>query len=260
MLGSHLPDRGDRAARPHAEELEKAIDEELRGSPDEAARRARGRARAQHDRNAASSAARALGGFGGVADRLNTLQPLSRHAGLPAEGHRALPRGHACDAADVRSRISSQPIGACGRARRAGQPELGCAGADAGAAPRRQPARAPSRSTPTSRGATRRPRPAPARPLQVPTPASETAAERADGDPQRAAGTADCRGEPRDQNRQRRQSRSTSRGWPTSPRRCSTRARRRATRCRSPTRSRSSARRSAPTARWTRRHVDTRDR
>ena len=64
-----------------AEELEKAIDEELAKFREAGPDADRGRARAQRaSRRGSSQGLETLGGFGGVADRLNMLQPLPRRS------------------------------------------------------------------------------------------------------------------------------------------------------------------------------------
>ena len=114
-----------------------------------------------------------LGGFGGIADRLNSVQPLPGHAGLPAEGHPALPRGDAGRGAELRARAPRAlraRRAACrtgSAARRPPRPHA------AARLPRRTRA-APRRSTPRSRGVCEMPKPGPSRPLEVSTPASAT--------------------------------------------------------------------------------------
>ena len=90
MLGSMF--QIEATARPGhtAEELEKAIDEELAALPRHAARRAAELERARNtiETNIVGGLER-LGGFGGIADRLNTYNHYLKDAGLPAEGHRS---------------------------------------------------------------------------------------------------------------------------------------------------------------------------
>ena len=172
------------------------------------------------------------------------VQPLPRESRLPAAGPRALSRGDARDACKAFAHDQLAAERARGRLRRAGRRRISARRCRRRRRRRSRRARAPSRSTPTRRGATsRRSR---ARAAAHAADADVVhAAERPDGDPQRAARRAD----------RRRRTSSSKTGSDANPldkpgprelhggdaRR---RARRRATRCRSPTTSRSSARRS----------------
>ena len=88
------------------------------------------------------------------------------------------------------------------------------------------------------------PRPGRSRPPQLSDARGVLAAQRAHRYPQRAHRAAGRRGQPGVRRPAATPTRPTCPAWPTSPPRCSTRARRRATPCRSPTKSRSSAPRS----------------
>ena len=91
-----VPDSGDGAARPHRRGA-RAGDRRGARRRSERVRPTRGeveRARNTH-RDASSAVSSVSSGFGGVADRAELLQPLPRHARLPAAGHRALSRRHA---------------------------------------------------------------------------------------------------------------------------------------------------------------------
>ena len=104
-----------------------------------------------------------LGGFGGVADRLNMLQPLPRRSRLPAEGHPAVSRRSRRPSVKAFAQRAARAGGARRRPRRARR--AGSRRASADAESRRGAARhrAPSRSTPTSHGGRRRRRPAEAK-------------------------------------------------------------------------------------------------
>ena len=224
MLGSVF--QIEATARPGhtAEELEKAIDEEL----DEASRRpGRTQPEVERARNVIETriveGLETLGGFGGVADRLNIYNHYLGDPGYLAEDIQryrdvtpASVKAFAQRAARSRRRASS-----CTACRAAGP---GPAGADAAGAEGRAGRRRRSRSTPTRRGASDAPKPGQAGAAAAAGADVVPARERPDGASQRAPGAAGRVGEPRRQDRQRRESDRTSPGSRTSPRRCSTRA------------------------------------
>ena len=174
-----VPDPGHGASRPHGRRArEGASTRSWRrcGQRRRMPRRSSGPA-TPSKRNIVSGL-ESLGGFGGVADRLNIYNHYLGHAGLPAAGHRALPRRDAGDGAGFRARLSHDERPRVVIHAVPGEPQAGAQVADAaepGAKPPKAGEGAAGRSTSTSRGARRsaegRGR---ASPLQLPTPQSAT--------------------------------------------------------------------------------------
>ena len=252
MLGSVF--KIEATARPGhtAAELEAAIDAELDALPRRTARsRPRSSARATRSRRAQCSGLERLGGFGGVADRLNDVQPLPGRSRLSPAGHR-----RAIDAVTPASvKAFVQRAAHLERARR-GARRCRASRTSARVCRRRQrrrspQVRAPSRSTPTSRGGTRPPKPAASRPLDGSGAEVVPAVERPHRDPERASRAAGRGGDARGQDRQRRESRRQAGPGQLHGGDAGSRAPPRAPRCRSPTRSRSSAARCTTGRRWT---------
>ena len=252
MLGSMF--QIEATARPGhtAEELEKAIDEELAALRAHAADRARARARAQHHRDRHHRRPRAAG-------RLRRHRRSAEHATTTTcenpdylqQDIAAVPRGHAGVGAGVRARPARAHARAssCTRCRARRRRRRSCRR-------RRRPRRAEGQAGGESINADEPWR------NQQPKPGAGEAAAAGDADSatlpngltlilSEQHGRADRRRQPRVPTAAATRTRSTSPGSPTSRPRCSTRARPRATRCRLPTSSRSSAPRSAPAARWT---------
>ena len=148
----------DATARPGhtAEELETAIDAELATLPQNGPEQARWSARATRSRRASSAASRRLGGFGGVADRLNMYNHYLGDPGYLPAGHRALRAVTPASVQGVRASSNSRRTRGSCCMRCPGQPDLG---PPVPTPPKPEVARrrrAPSRSMPTSRGATSR--------------------------------------------------------------------------------------------------------
>ena len=153
-----------------------------------------------------TAGSRSLGGFGGVADTLNLY---NHYVGDPGYLPKDLDEHRAVTPATrqgVREQYL-QPRRACRRPRRAGEPELAPARADAAAAEGRSRAPAPRPSTPTRRGARSRRSPAPHGRRRAADAAVVHAAQRPDRALPRAHGHAGRGGEPRAQDRRRRESR-----------------------------------------------------
>ena len=198
MLGSVF--QIEATARPGhtAEELEKAIDEELDAVPRVRARRRREVERARNTiETRIIQGLETLGGFGGVADRLNTYNHYLGDPGLSAEGHRALPRRRRRRRCKAFARSSSTPTRASSSTACRAQPDLGAPvpTPTAGAGARRDGRRVGQRRRAVAQGARRRP----GRGASAAAADADVvpAAERPDGAPQRAAGPADRGGQPR---------------------------------------------------------------
>ena len=251
MLGSQF--QIEVTARPGhtAEELEKAIDEELaalRATPPDAAR---DRAGAQHDRDADHRRSRAPGGFGGVANRLNSY---NHYLDTPDYLQKDIQRYRA-----VTPAIDAERSRAISCSRRRASSSMRC------------PANPTSIPGPPASPAPKAAAAQGAESINADEPWRNEMPHRRTGQAAAAADAADgalcerltlilserrdCRSSPRISCSRpaATRTRSTSRASPISSRRCSTKARRRGTRCRSPTRSRSSAASLTPAARWMRR-------
>ncbi len=238
MLGSVFTIEATARPGHTAEELEKAIDSGARGaSRADGPTHGRSRARAQRrSRRRSCSGLETLGGFGGVADRLNSYNHYLRQPRLPAAGHRPLPRRHAATRAGVRAATqlaADQPRRRARRARRTPELRPRRPDAEGGSGGARAGAESINADEPWRERAAEG-RPGHAR-CRSPRRSRSRSAERPDRDPQpsgrgcRSCRPISCSGPAATPTRP------TSRGSPTSPRRCSTRARPRATRCRSPT-------------------------
>ena len=220
-----------------------------------AADRAKNGARAQHDRDRHHRRPRAAGRVRRHRRSAEQLQPLPEERRTTSQKDiAAVSRGHAGASVQAFAQASScTPTARVVVHAVPGTPAPLLAAAAAGGRGRRPRRRAaesinadePWRNDAAQAGA--------AQPLQLATPATATLPNGLTLILSERRGRADRRRQPRVPRPAATRTRSTSRGSPTSSRRCSTRARPRATRCRLPTRSRSSARRSAPAARWTRR-------
>ena len=205
MLGSVF--QIEATARPGhtAEELEKAIDEELATFRESGPDAGRGGARAQRHRDAHRPGAREPRRLRRRRRSPEHLQPLPRRSGLPAEGHPALSRRDAGVGEGVRRSSSSRRARASSSTACPATPDLGAP------VPTPKPAQAAPGTGAESvnrrrgRGARTRRRPAKREALQVPVADLVPAAERPDGARQRASGAADRVGEPRREDRQRRE-------------------------------------------------------
>ncbi len=156
-----IPDHRDGPARTHARR------DRARGRCGAARRcaprhrtRAKSSGRATRSKRGSSPALEGLGGFGGVADRLNSYNHYLKTPELPAAGHRALSRRYARRRARVRE-DATYAVLARRRARGQGHAEALRARRRRRRC-RRRPDKALNRSTSTSRGArirrSRRPR------------------------------------------------------------------------------------------------------
>ena len=150
----------DATARPGhtADELEKAIDEELalfrQSGPDPT--------EVERARNVIETRTvqglETLGGFSGLANRLNSYNHFLGDPGYLAKDIQRY-RDVTPDVGEDLRRAAARAERARRGSRRARHAEPRCAGSDAEAGGDDRQARAPSRSTPTKRGATSRPRP-----------------------------------------------------------------------------------------------------
>ena len=209
ILGSQFQIQATARPGHTPEEIEQAINEELqnfRTTPPSASEIERARNTIETQ---IISRLEGLGGFGGVADRLNQY---NHFLGTPDYLQKDIERYRAVTPATVQAfaRDQLQPNARVVVYAVKGQPNLG-APVPTPPRRRRQPAKGAESINVDEPWRKETPRAGAARTLQVPTPESVQLPERPDADPQHAQGTSGGRGQSRRPHRQRRESRERTR-------------------------------------------------